>query len=302
MIVRGFIENQRPESAKPGRLIVKILGAGSFQAEVRAISREASVPGKTVAVISKTDLGIGGVVAAVTEHQLALSIALKSGARDHVENSVGTVAVFGVVAATLDFQIVNVFRVELGANVGSDAGVGHGHAVQQPGNLVAAADVQLIVNYVGAGRVVRDHSQAVALIGARRMVDSFAAYHVGAGRRLRIHRRGDVLYFNRFGGVRDFECKMRLGLAPRREDQSLLVRREAWGFDGDAIFAERNVFKPEFAGAVTDRGARPVGSRRAQRDLRILHGTVLRIVNESVYRAKNRGAGSERDKKQARAE
>ena len=127
------------------------------------------------------DLVVGLVVAAVAEDQLAFAVAFETGARDGVEDAVGAVAVFGVVAAALHFHVVEVLGIDLRAHIAGDVGVGHRHAVDQPAVLVAAADVQHVVNHVGAGHVVGDEGQAVGAVGPGSVLNFGAAYQ-GRGR------------------------------------------------------------------------------------------------------------------------
>src|SRR5262249_22809512 len=94
---------------------------------------------------------------------------------NHVEHTVGTIAVLGVIAAALNLEIVDVLRVELRTNIGSDIRVRHGNTIEQPGNLVSAADMQLIMHHVSAGCVVGDHRHAVGLVSAGCFGDLFTA-------------------------------------------------------------------------------------------------------------------------------
>ena len=123
---------------------------------------------------AEADLIVGGIEAAVVEHQLAFTIALEAGARDHVEHSIGTVAELGRIAAALHFDGINVFGIELRANIAGDIGIGNGHAVDQPAHLVPTADMQLRVHDGGAGNVIGDHRQAVGLLRAWRAANLLA--------------------------------------------------------------------------------------------------------------------------------
>src|SRR5947209_18597742 len=112
----------------------------SFQAKVGAVSGKAAVVGEALRVVSKTDLIIGGIKTAVAGDQFGFAVALESRTRNHVKHAVSAVTVFGRVAAALDFDVIDVFRIELRSNVGRDARVWHGNAIEQPRNLMSAAD------------------------------------------------------------------------------------------------------------------------------------------------------------------
>src|SRR6266404_1585986 len=80
------------------------------------------------------------------------TVAFETRARNDVEDTVSPVAVLRRITPALDLHDINVFGVELRADVGSDVGVWNGHAVDQPGHLMTAANVQLVVNHIGARR------------------------------------------------------------------------------------------------------------------------------------------------------
>src|SRR5262245_25646342 len=118
--------------------------------------------------------------AAVSGEEFDFAIAFETGARNDVERAVDAVAVFGGVAAAFDFDHVHVLGVELRTDVGGNVGVGHGDAVDHPGDLMTAADVELVVNHVGARGIGGDEVEAVGPSGAGRFGDSLAAHGDGS--------------------------------------------------------------------------------------------------------------------------
>ena len=126
-------------------------------------------------VVAQAELVVGLEEAAAGEEELGLAVALEAGAGNDVEDAVGAVAEVGGVGAALDFDVVDVFGVDLGAEIGGDVGVGDLDAVEEPGNLMAAADMEHVVGHVGAGGVVGDHGHAVGAEGAGCEGDVFAA-------------------------------------------------------------------------------------------------------------------------------
>ena len=175
LIVRRLIKGQGSETAETCGQIVQDFGAGGFQSEIGAVAGNAAVVGEALGVVAEAELVFGSVEAAVAGDQFGLTIALESGAGDNVEDAVGAVAVFRGVAAALHFEVVDVLGIELRSDVRGNIGVGHGNAVDQPGNLMSAANVELVVDHVRAGNVVGDHRQTVGLIGA----GSFAQFGGG---------------------------------------------------------------------------------------------------------------------------
>src|SRR5262249_27606925 len=163
LICRGFVEDNRAKAAEASGLVMDDLWDWGLEAQVRAISGEAAVICKPLAVISEADLVICVVVASVTGDELALAVALKSRTGNYVENAVCTVSVLGGISAALNFEIIDVLGIELWTHVRGNAGIGDGNAIEQPGDLVASSDVQLVVNHIGAGYEVGNHGHAVGL-------------------------------------------------------------------------------------------------------------------------------------------
>src|ERR1019366_4257029 len=100
------------------------------------------------------------------ENEFALAAALEACARDYVEDAISAVADVGVVAAALDFEVVDVLGIDLGGEIACDVGVGNFDAVDEPGDLMAAAEVEHVVGHVGAGDVVGDHGHRIGVVGA----------------------------------------------------------------------------------------------------------------------------------------
>src|SRR6201999_465252 len=124
-----------------------------------AISVEARVVGETLRVIAKAQLVVGLEKIAGAEHQFGLPVSFKSGPRSDVKYSVCPVADVGGITAALDFQIVDVFGVDLRAEIAGDVGVRYFDTIDQPAHLVSAPNVQHVVRDVCAGDVVGDHAQ-----------------------------------------------------------------------------------------------------------------------------------------------
>ena len=95
------------------------------------------------------------------ENELGFGVALESGAGSDIEDAIGAIAIISRVAAALDFEVIDIFGVDLRAEMAGDVGIGNGDAVDEPTDLVTAADVELIVSDVRAGDIVRDHGEAV---------------------------------------------------------------------------------------------------------------------------------------------
>src|SRR5882672_9346798 len=162
------VKNQRSEAANAVVVVVPLLRFRRHQAHIGAIHAEARVIRETIRVVADADLAISGMEAAVGGSELDFTVAFETRARDDIEDTVGPVTVLRRITAALDFHDINVFGIELRADVGSDVGVRDRHAVDQPGNLVATADVKLVVNHIGAGCVGSNEFEAVRPGSARR--------------------------------------------------------------------------------------------------------------------------------------
>ena len=161
LVLRIRVVNQRSEAAEAVGRIVDDRGGWSLQAEIGAVSVHAGVIGEAIGVATEVQLVVGLIEIAGTEDELGFVVALEPGAGGDVENAVGAVAVVGRVAPALRLHGINVFWVDLRTEVAGDAGVGNRDAVDQPGHLMAAADVQLIVDDIGTGDVIGNQRQAV---------------------------------------------------------------------------------------------------------------------------------------------
>ena len=165
LVARIDVENQGPEPPEAARAIVDNGACRREKTKVSAVTVQAGVVGETFGMASEADLVVGLVEAAVAADPLAFVRALEAGARHDIEHAVGAVAVFGRVAAAPDLDVINVFGIELRTDVARNIGVGHRHAVDQPTDLVAPADVKLIVHQGGSRHIVGDHRQAVGAVG-----------------------------------------------------------------------------------------------------------------------------------------
>src|SRR5262249_22634541 len=122
LVVGSFVEDDGAKTAEPGSLIVKNLSAGSFQAEVSAVSGKATVISEALSMVAEADLVIRVVKAAVAGDEFSLPVALEPGSGDYVEDTIRAVAVISRVATTLDFEIIDVFGIKLRAHIRSDIG------------------------------------------------------------------------------------------------------------------------------------------------------------------------------------
>src|SRR5262249_38402015 len=154
LIVGRGIEDERGEYSAAIAQVMEIVAGGRGETVVAAIPACAHVVGGALAVIAKADLVVGAVVAAVAGDQLGLARAFEAGGGGHVEHAIGAVAILGRIAATLHLHVVDIFRIELGAHVGGNVGVGDGNAVDGPGDLVPATHVQLVMHHDRTGREV----------------------------------------------------------------------------------------------------------------------------------------------------
>src|SRR5438093_9690062 len=140
---------------------------GSLKAEVGPVSVQAGIVGEALCVAAKIELIVRGVEAAIVQQQFSFIVALEASASHHIEHAVGTIAVFGGVSTALHFDLIDVLGIELRTNIAGNIRIWHGDAIQQPGDLVTTADVELVVNHHSPRHEVGNHSQVVGAVGSR---------------------------------------------------------------------------------------------------------------------------------------
>ena len=264
-----------------------------LQSPIRIVAAGADVVRKLRGVVAEAQPVVGLVVVAVTGNELGLAIALEAGVRSDVEDAVGAVAIFGRIAAGLGLQVRDVFGIELRPDVGGDVGVGDRHAVDGPRDLVAAANVQLVVHHVRAGNKLGDDLEAVAGVHTGVAGDLLLADENVAARRIGIQ-------VFRGGGDRDFLLRAgegKLVVEHRRRsgnhDQHLRLRREPRGINVNGVLAERHGVEVKLAVVVGLGGHFEGGIVGLQGGVRAADRVVLRIVHHAAYVAEDGGADRE---------
>src|SRR5262249_2115185 len=117
LVGRSLVKDERRESAQSGSLIVDNLRYRRFEAEISSVAGETSVVRKALPMISKADLVIRVVVATIAGDEFRLMVALKPGPCHHVKNTIRPVAILGIESAALHFDVVDILRIELWANI-----------------------------------------------------------------------------------------------------------------------------------------------------------------------------------------
>jgi hypothetical protein len=107
----AVVQNIRARGRKP------IVAAVSVHAgEVREILRMASEIHLVIDLGESAKAGI----------KLALLVTLEAGARDYIEYTIAAIAISRRVSATLSLYVVNIFRIDLRADIAGDVGLGMG--------------------------------------------------------------------------------------------------------------------------------------------------------------------------------
>ena len=247
-LVRGIdVEDQRAEATVAVGRVMNDLRDRRFNAQIAAIGVDAGIVGEALGVAAKAELVVGLIEISGAEHEFGLAVTLKSGARHDVEDAVGAVSEFGAVAAAADFEVVDVFGIELRPEVRRDVGVGDGDSIDQPAGLMSAANVELVVGDVGSGHEVGDHTQTVGARGAGSALDVETADKRGGrggigGRG--IGRAGDV---DGFFGSSDVEREVQHRLSAGVDDNVLLRLLESDSGDADRVVADGNRVEGEVA-------------------------------------------------------
>lgn len=262
---------------------------GWHKSVTTSVTIGAEVPGEAFGVIAKTDLIVGLSVTASAEDEFAAAIALKAVAWDDIEHSVGTVTEVGLIAAALDIKIVDVERVDGGAYVAGDVGVGDLDTVDKPAELVTAANVKHVMHHVGAWSVVSHHGEAVGATSSGRLDDLLAA-NEGGGRHgvwADVGRLGADLGGLRDGG--DGEGKMQDRTTVGRDGEDLLEWCEVCSCYGDDIDASRDAIESEDAVSAGGSAEGECGMRGVQCDVSAMDRAVLGVVHNTLYGCKDGG-------------
>ena len=185
--------------------------------------------------------------ASESSRHFAFVIPLKTAAWNYVENAVSTVAIFGGIASALHFQIIDIFGVELNTDITRDAGIRHGNAINHPGNLMPATDVKHIVGHVCARNKASNHSQTVALIGARCFVHVATRYRRRGRERLGAHGAGALRYLDRLARAGERELKVHQRRAAGTNQNGLFRRSKSFTSNRKLILANRHRHKLKFA-------------------------------------------------------
>ena len=120
--------------------------------------------------------GNAGVVIGLAEiatagDEFALVIPTEAGLGYDVEHAIGAIPLIGLVATALRFQRIDILGIDLRAQVVGDIGVWNLDPIDFPAGLMAAADVQLVVDEIRAWNEVGDHCQTVGAVRSRRVFD-----------------------------------------------------------------------------------------------------------------------------------
>src|ERR1700722_3691597 len=265
------------------------VGNGRLQSQVATITVDAHVIGEALGVAAETECVIRLIEIAGTQNQLGLVVSLETGAGDDVEDTVSAIAELRAITPTIDFQVINVFGIKLGTDIGRDIGIGHRHAVDQPGGLMSPADVQLVMSYVRTGHVVGNHRHAIGAVGARSALD-VQATHQGRGCGT---VDGDDLGRSRDSDVFIRGCDLQLKVYDRHRSRNdgyvLRSLHEALARNAHGIVAERDRVKLKFARGIGGYTLPPLRSFRFEHHHGVLNRTMLRVVYDSADGAVNTG-------------
>ena len=236
---------------------------------------------------STTDLVIRLVKTSNRGDEIAFVIALKASAWHDVEDSVGAVSVVCVVAAALNFEVIDVLGIDLRPQIVRDIRVGDRDAVDQPVDLVAPSHVQHIVRHIGCRHVIRDHLHAVGAVRSGSFLDVDAVHR--SRRRNAVRRRLHRTFRHRdsFFSARDGQLEMQHGVGIRLHDHVVMHFLEAFRRDRDGVISEWHGSEIKSSAVAGVLGLGPVRILGLQRNARTLNGAVLRIVDDAANGTEN---------------
>ncbi len=89
-------------------------GNGRLQTKIAAVSVDAGVICEAFRVAAEAEFIVGLEEVACGHDEFGLAVALEAGARHDVEDAIGAVAELGSIAAAINFDVVQIFGIELG--------------------------------------------------------------------------------------------------------------------------------------------------------------------------------------------
>ncbi len=282
LIARGGVEDERAEAAGPCLPVVDDLGHRRLEPEIAAVAADAAVVGEPFGVPSEIELVVRLAVAAGAHDQLRFIVAFEAGARHHVEDAVGAVAVLRVVAAPLHVQVIHVLRIELRSDIGGDVRVRHRNAVDEPAHLVAAAKVQLVVGHVRPRHERQNGFESIGPTGAWRELHVAPAHE-----RRRRHRTGRrTLPRRRDRHALRQPCDLQWNMKDRtgarddgdRQDRGL----EAVEANRDGVVPGRHRGELELPLCAADDRFAPIGADRRERHAGAGNRPMLRVMDDAV--------------------
>src|SRR6267154_875336 len=258
LVLWSCVENKRRKNAETVVVVVKFPWFERHQPDIGTRAADAGIPRETLGVIAETELAVSGMTAAVRCDKLCLTVALEAGFGNDVECAVCAIAVFGGLAATLNFDHVDVLWIELRADVRGNVGVGNGDSIDKPGNLMAAANVQLIVNHVSARRVVGDEFEAVGASCAWSLQNFRPRDSGRESGRSRIDVDGVGPHFNFLTYRSEFEREVAKRRGIGRNDDSNFGAAKTVMRNEQSVSAGRNGVNLKAAFSVADGGMAPI--------------------------------------------
>src|SRR5260221_6165144 len=187
LIFPAGIENHGSKSPEPVALIVQHLQDRRLQTVITSVGINTRIVSKTLGVTAEVQMFIRLIEVSVGDQQLAFAFSIKPAARHHIEYSISSIPVLGTVSAALNFQIVYVLGIELRPNRIGNVGVRDWNPINQPGHLMPAPNVQLIVGDVRARHIIGNHRHAIAPIRAGGLRDLLSGNESYGSWRVRAH-------------------------------------------------------------------------------------------------------------------
>jgi hypothetical protein len=112
-------------------------------------------------VPAEIHLVVGLVEGAKTRVDLSFVVIFEACSRGHIEHAVTAIAVSRGIPPALGLQVIDIFWIDLRADIAGDIRVRNGNAIDRPRHLVAAPNVELIVRHPSAGDEIGHHIEAI---------------------------------------------------------------------------------------------------------------------------------------------
>src|SRR5215472_325581 len=252
-----------------------------LNAKIAAVAVHAGVVCKPFRVATKAKLVVRLMKVSRTQHKLTFVVALESCAGNDVEHSIRPVPELGSVAAAIHFHVVDVFGIELRAEIRSDIRVWNRHTVHKPTRLMPSANMKLVMGHVAPRNIVRNHGEAVGSRSTGCSLNLLSVYESGGSNGVGRCIDWGTRHVHRLFRASQIQLEMSDRLRAGINNHGLEGLHKSGACHRDRVFANWHRVENKLAACIGVCTFSPIRRRRLQHHHRTFNGTMLRIVHDA---------------------